>query len=215
MDFLTVLSRLENLPSTFLRDDNTFGAWENSQAFQLSEYTQGVDALALQANFSNSSGNWVDVWGELFGIPRNNNEATSTYKTRISTILQFPISTVFAVEQYSSTFWGQPITVTESTSGVGYTILLPSNIDTSQINTYLDNLAKVRPAGVPFLVSQNLETSFLNTISYVGSPGWGGAYLGGYSKPVSNQIPQPTINSQPILPTYLLSDPILNGTVVA
>lgn len=213
MDFNTVLSRLQNLPATFLRSDNTFNAWENSQAFQLSEYTYSADSLAQQTNFSTAYFNWIDVWGELFGIPRNSNESTILYKPRISTLLQYPVGTLFAVQAYSEYFWNTTVTVTENTSGVGYSITLPSSINTSLIPSYLENLQKIRPAGVPFVIKQNFQSTFLNTFSYVGAPGIAGPYLGGGVQTLSVTIPEPITNSQPILPTALLADPILTSQI--
>ena len=212
MDFPTVLSRLFDLPGTFLRDDPVFISWENSMAFQLSEYCSTVDALAPMAVFSSANFGWLDVWGELFGIARNGNESNLSYFQRISETLQSPVGSASAIQVWSTMYWGSLVTVTENFSP-GYQINLPSSINSAQLPQYVANLARIRPAGVPFTIGQSSEYTYLTTYKYLTGPRDAGAYLGGSNQEISVQILQPTINSQPILPAVLLSDPLLNSTV--
>lgn len=210
MNFLTVLSRLTSLPGTFLRSDSTFESWEDAQTFQLSEFCTTVDALVPMAVFQTSAWGWVDVWGELFGIPRNPNEANQTYFARIQFTLQFPVGSAYAISTYSTAYWGQPVSVVES-SGVGYSIQLPSGINPAGIPQYIIDLERIRPAGVPFTLNQLSEYTFLNTGKYLSGTRDAGAYLGGGLQSLGFTIPEPIINSQPILPTLLVTDPLLNG----
>lgn len=211
MDFNTVQQRLGDLPTTFLRQGNVFAAWEASQAYQLSQYTYGADSIIPQTSFSSANYGWLDVWGELFDILRNNNEGNQTYQNRISFTLQSPVGTLYAIKAYSTFYFGYPTTVTENTSGVGYTITIPNLPSLSGMPQYLINLERIRPAGIPFSVIQTFESNFLNTFQYVGGQNWAGAYLGGGNINILTTIPEPITNSQPLLPSILLTDPSLNG----
>ena len=211
MNFDTVAQRIGDLPATFLRSGNVYQSWQMSQAFQLSEFTYGADALIPQLSFSSAYYGFLDVWGELLGIPRNPNEANSVYQNRITSTLESPVGSVYAIQAYSSMYFGTTVTVTESTSGVGYTINLPGRVSLSLIPQYLINLERIRPAGGPFSLIQSLESLFLNTFQYISSQYAGGSYLGGSSLSLASTIPEPITNSQPIIPTILLTDPILSS----
>lgn len=213
MDFSTIQSRLGQLPSTFLRSGNVFGAWQAAQAFQLSEYCSTADSLSNQMNFSTAWFNFLDIWGELFGIPRQPSEANLAYQNRITYILQSPVGTLYSVKAFSQFYFSTPITVTENANGLGYNIYLPSSLTSSVINQYLIALEKIRPAGVPFSLYTVLEVLYLNTYLYVGAAYVNGPYLGGGNQQISNAIPEPINSSQPILPFLLLTDPLLNGQV--
>lgn len=209
MLFSVIQERLGDLPASFLRSGDVFAAWQLSQALQLLEYCQGADGLVPQSYFGSADYGWLDVWGELFGIPRNNNEANSVYQARITSTLMSPVGTVYAIQAYSTAYFGSTVTVTENLPAAGYTISLPAAA--MNRNTYLINLQKIRPAGVPFSFVQSLESFYFNTFSYFNGQYDGAFYYGGSNSTLSITIPEPIDNEQPLLPDILITDPILNG----
>jgi hypothetical protein len=213
MDYLTVLSRIGDIPATFLRNGNPFTAWQTAQALQLSEFSYGSDALVPQMTFTSSNFGWLDVWGELFGIPRNPDEANSVYQNRITETLKSPVGTLYAIRAYGFLYFGKQITVLENLSGLGYIINLPTNIDVDAVPQFIINLERIRPAGVPFTLELLTNNAFVNSFQYLNGQSFAGTYLGGNLLSSLYNIPEPITNSQPILPSLLITDPILSNTL--
>ena len=90
MDWQDVLNQISDLPSTFKRPGSEFASWQNAFAQGLATYTEGIESLLAQIDFNAAAGSWLDTWGDLYGIPRNNGEADGAYMQRIKGTLQAP-----------------------------------------------------------------------------------------------------------------------------
>jgi len=212
MQYSTISIRLGDLPPAFQRPDPTYAAWQTAQATSLFNYCSAVDSISLMVTFSAAQGGWLDVWGQLFGIPRNSNESDSAYQPRISAWLQAAVGSPYAISSFGSDYFGFPAIVKENLT-YGYSITIPSHVTKAQIASFVTALERIRPAGVPITLYQSNQGSYLSTFVYVGGTNTAGPYLGGGT----NYVPWPaaanTNNSQPLLPTILITDPVLNGTV--
>ena len=108
---------------------------------------------------------------------------------------------------------GATAAVTENTGGLGYSIQLPGNLTTGQINAFLMSLGRIRPAGVPFTYAQAQIGLYLDTINYLDVSEVIGQYLTGAATPVPPNLPAITNSTQPLLPEYYFDDPTLNPSL--
>ena len=89
-------------------------------------------------------------------------------------------------------------------------------LTTAAFNSLAQNMAFVRPAGVPFLPFQVLQGGlYVGTIDFLNAPKVTGGYLDQPLKSFTPTIAQSTDNSVPLLPTLWLSDPTLNPGLVS
>lgn len=210
MDFPTVLARLNDLPNTFKRNGPPYTLLMDSIAWQLTMFTLAADATSQQViAFGAALDGWLDVWGLLWGAPRQQNEANANYALRISRTVLAWVGTLPAIQIWLN-FYAPGGTVAENPSGFGYAIIFPSSMTLATINMFLASFNKIRPAGVPFAAFQALGGITLGTDIFLDT----GAPKGAYLSSVLNQIPLPlsssTPNTVPILPTLYFSDPTLN-----
>src|SRR6185437_5327133 len=95
MDLLEILAVLNDLPDTFKRQGPPYTQLIDAFGFALATYTLGADATFDQTEtFLNATGDWLDIWGLLFNVPRNQNEADSSYRAGIQTINNAWVGTV-------------------------------------------------------------------------------------------------------------------------
>jgi hypothetical protein len=211
MDFAAIQAMLNDLPSTFKRPDQSYARLMDALTAELLLYGNGTDGLVQQgASFNTAVDNWIDVWGLIAGVPRNQNEGNSLYRARVSETLLAWVGTVPALTMWLKLF-APGGTITENTSGLGYVITLPASMTLSQINAFVATLNRVRPVGVPFLVQQIALGLYLGTINFLGE----GRVVGSYLSTSYSNIPLPfgplTNNAAPVLPTLYLTDPTLNA----
>jgi len=211
MQPIVIAARLTDLPTAFMRQDPVYYAWQTSQETSLTEYCVPGDALPQQVTFTNAVAGWLDVWGQLLGFQRNSEEGDVPYSIRIKNALIAPVGTPIAIELFGTQYLNAPVSVVEGFAT--YAIGLPAYLSTAQTALFLAALARVRPAGVPFTTTQSQEGVFYDTMFFFGSPWDAGVYAGGQMTPVSLPLSQTTNNSQPLLPSLMLTDPILNGVV--
>ena len=206
MDFQQVQSQLNDLPSTFTRSGAPWTQYIDAISAALNRLTIGGDGVSAQLTFPNAQYGWIDVWGLMFGIQRNPNEANATYMGRISLVAVPEVGTPNGIAHYIEVAYGIAASVVESFAP-GYAIQLSdNNITLAQITNILQNLSVIRPAGVPFQLYLGIGT-YLDTVNYLDAPRIIGAYLNGALPP---GISAGTPNSQPLLPTLFLTDPTLN-----
>ncbi len=210
MNFFDVLKQLADQPATYLRPGTTFAQLSDTSAVPAADFTSSADMIAAQINsFSSAQWGWLDVWGLLLGIQRAQNEADSSYSTRIvATVLAF-VGTTPAIEIWGQFVFGQPVTVSDRTP-VGYTITLPNGVTTAAINAFVVSLSRIRPAGVPFNLVQQDGGLFLDTINYTDTHRVEGSYLDDSVTAVPLVVSASTQNAQPLLPDIYLTDPGLN-----
>ncbi len=211
MDWDTVLNQLNDLPGTFKRTGSTYAQWVNSLTAAQHRMTNAADGIIAQANFSTTSAQWLNFWGMLFGVPRNNNELSSAYQSRINQTLKAYRVTPSAIIAFLQNVWGLSVTLTETVGGFGWTITLASAIPSAELGAVVLGVSQVRPAGVPFGPIYILSGgASLGTVNYFGAYRSTGAYL---TNPVTTYnvvIPAGTNNAQSLLPTPFLTDPSLN-----
>jgi hypothetical protein len=215
MDVSTVITQLNDLPPTFTRPGVIYAQLIQSTATGLSIYTDATEEVEKESyTFADANYGWLDVWGLLFGITRNANEADYTYRNRIQKTLEAWVGTLPAIVDWGNFILDTTITVTENTPYFGYVISLPGSATIAQTNAFVSSLSRIRPAGVPFQIAQKSAGGFLETINYFGAPRVTGAYLNEASTYVPLAIGPVTINAVPLLPSLYLTDPLLNPSLV-
>lgn len=213
MDFATVLARLNDLPNTFTRDGPPYTQLIESLATELTSFTIAADATTSQVlNDNMALDGWLDVWGLLWGVPRIQNEANSTFNTRIARTVLAWVGTLPALQQWMN-FYAPGGVVLENPSGLGYTLQFPATMTLFAIQAFLSALDRIRPAGVPFTIFQVGIGLYLGTESFLNTGAPKGAYLTAGSIPVPLNIGASTPNSVPMLPTLLFSDPTINPSL--
>lgn len=211
MQYNVVIARLNDLPAPFIRQQSTYYAWQSTQAAALTAYGISADAIPSQVYFSVASAGWLDVWGELLGFPRQTGEGDVPYKLRIQQSLVAPVGSATAIENFGTTYFNSSVTVVEGFAT--YTIQLPSFVTAASLSAFLQALARIRPAGVPFITNLAQVGVYYGAFFYYGGPTISGLYPGGSVINSVINLPASTNNSQPLLPSNFLTDPILNGIV--
>lgn len=215
MNFTAVQYQLNDLPPTFKRPDVPYTQWVDSLTTGLTRMTTGQDGTVAQLLFTAAKYGWLDLWGNLFGLPRRQNEADSSYMARIAYSLVAGGGPPKAIAAWILATWGITVSVTERLPLVGYTITFPPIVTPAQVAAILTDIAHVRPAGIPFNVTIQSVGTYLNTINFLDAPDVTGAYLGATTSVASGSIYPATNNSPPLLPTLLLTDPLLNPGLAA
>jgi hypothetical protein len=211
MDFPTVQAQLNDLPPTFKRLGAPYTQWIDSLTSGLFLFTQAVDAILAQLSFGNSQYGWVDVWGTIVDVPRRAQEADQVYKARIQNTILSRRGTPLAIIQWLSLIELVIATISENFPAVGYSLTFPPSLTPAQVQAIVNNLAAVRPAGVPFQVFGRVGGIYLNTVNYLGGTHTTGNYIAGNGAPLAVSIEASTNNSTSILPTLLLTDPTINS----
>lgn len=214
MDFFAVLSQLNDLPTTFTRNGAPYTQLMDSITGALSLFTLTEDATFTQVlNFTNAVNGWLDVWGLLLGVPRNQNESDVSYSPRIFGTVSAWVGTVPAI-QFWLNLYAPGGVITENVGTVGYTLTFPPLMTTVQIENFLITLNRIRPAGVPFIAQQNGIGLYLGTDEFTGDGRVVGNYLTRLESPVGLIIPASTPNARPTIPTLYMTDPTLNPSLV-
>lgn len=215
MQFSDVIAQLELLPATYLRPGAQFQQLMNAKAAALFRYTNAVDGLNSQvANFLQSYGVWLDCWGKLWGIPRNNGELDNAYLSRIQATLLSGRTTPVSIELFVQLGFGLSVTVQEDFSTCTWSLLFNIPPTTQQFSNIMASLPFVRPAGVPMTPpTTNAGGAYIGSVNYLGAPRITGAYLETPQNQTEVMQSAYTPNSIPLLPTTFLSDPTLNPSL--
>lgn len=212
MNFADVLSTLLDLPGPFIRSQAPFTQLMDALAFEMSLETTGNDGLLSQVQtFANAQDGWIDIWGLLFGVPRNANEGNGPYSARIQETILAWVGTPSAIQRWINLF-APGGTTTENTGG-GYNINLPASMTNAQIAAFVVSLNRIRPDGVPFTVNQGSGALFLGTVEYLGAGNIIGSYLSTGASLANLTAAAITNSTAPLLPTLMLTDPILNPSL--
>jgi hypothetical protein len=213
MDFPTVQASLNDLPPTFKRSNAPFLQVVDSESAALSRLTMAADTiLSMVRNISNAQYGWLDFWGLLFGIARNNNESDATYLARTLFTLQNGAGPPLAIVNWIQLVWGVTATFAENFPALGYSLSFPPAITPAQLQVIVQGLVRVRPAGVPFATYSASAGPYLDTVNFLDCPRISGAYVGGGGATrvfVTQSAATP--NSTPGLPTLFMTDPTLNA----
>jgi uncharacterized membrane protein len=211
MDFPAVQEQLNDLPPTFTRPNAPYLQLNDAIALALTVYCNAADGTATQLTFGNAQYGWLDVWGLLFGLPRNLNEGDAVYASRIAFQVLAGAGPPGQIENWIQVVYGITATVTENFPAVGYTISFAGAVTTAQATQILAGLAYVRPAGVPitglFAIGSGL---IMNTINFFDAAEVIGGYLTDANEAIVVPLASSTNNAVPLLPTLFLTDPTLN-----
>lgn len=215
MDFPAVEAQLNDLPDTFRRPMAWYTQLVDSVSMALCRYTLGEDATFTQvSSYGLATDGWLDLWGLLWGVPRNLEEANAAYETRVQRTVLAWVGTVPAMQAWLN-FYAPGGTITENTNGLGYTLDLPATMTLPQIVAFLVSFGRIRPAGVPFVIHQSAGGPFLGTTEHLGQGIVVGAYLsagaGGMGLPIGAGTP----NAAPLLPTLYMTDPTINPSLAS
>lgn len=214
MNWDDVATVMNSLPGTFRRTGRNYDRWQNSLVSGISRFTLGIDSVSQQDRFDTPPvGKWLDAWGRLFAVPRNNGEADAAYFTRIQKTLVAWRATVVGMEDYLEFALGIQATVEENFPEVGWSLLITSLLTAAQLAALIPNLAFIRPAGVPFKVFGRRGGLYLSTIDFMFGTMVSGSWLvpGAIFLPLT--ILPSTNNTVPTLPTTWLTDPTINPSL--
>jgi hypothetical protein len=203
---------LNKLPTTYSRLGPNFDIWKNSQLAVLTRFTEAADSISAQYSYSGATGNWLNAWGELFGVTRST-EYDALFKLCITFTMLAWRGTVPGIERYMNEARGIPSTVIENFPNVGWqlTVYPGYTLTPAQIALLPGWLAFVRPAGVPYTVKANSGGGYLSTGNFLSVTRFPGSWLRlAGSTPEGFEVPMATNNTVPLLPTTLLTDPLLN-----
>lgn len=215
MDFPSVTARLNDLPTTFKRNGPPYTLLIDSIGWQLAMFTLAADATSQQVlAFGPALDGWLDVWGLLWGVPRQQNEGNSPYALRIARTVLAWVGTLPAIQAWVD-FYAPGGTVVENLPNVGYIITFPGNMTTAQITAFLISLNRIRPAGVPFVIQQAQGGITLGTDIFLATGAPKGAYLTSAIQGLALPIGPSTSNTVPLLPNTYFSDPSLNPSLSA
>ena len=196
-----------SLPPLFQAENSIL----QGEVISFQPFVDGVLGLSNQININTANYGWLSLWGGLFGIPRNPNESDSFYRQRILSTLQTSVGTLFSIATLGQTIFGQTITVTDQPGVLGYKIILPANATPTQISLFQDNLAKVRPVGVPFSLYQLIGKKNIDTTFFVSGLENDAYYLNTSTVSLPLSISDYYINSTASFPVNLLTDPLLSS----
>lgn len=158
---------------------------------------------------------WLDAWGLLFNVPRNNNEADVNYLRRIIYEVNAGAGPPVAIAKWLLNVWNIQATIQESLPTVGYVIDFSTALSAAQILAVLQSLVRIRPAGVPFVVSSVSLGLYLNTIDFLNGINVTGTYLSESPPGTTAGLGPATNNTAPSLPGLFLTDPTLNPSLAA
>ena len=215
MNWSAVQSILASLPSGYTRSGSTFADWQNSLTAGVSRLTTGIDTVNSQTTFATAQGNWLTLWGTLLGVSRTPPESDTAYSMRITETVVSGRGTPVGIESYLLEALGITSTVVENFPTVGYAVSLqPGTTLTSfQKAAFAGNLNAVRPAGVPYNVTQLNGGLFLGTGNYLGGTGFQGSWLQPLSV-ASGFSTAPSTNSVvSSLPTTWITDITVNPSL--
>jgi hypothetical protein len=216
MNFQEILDQLNDLPATFRREGPPYTQLVESLAAGLYLFCQALDAVQAQLNYGTASGGWLDIWGDLAGIPRNTGEPDIEYQPRIQATVLAWRDSVVAIEAFINNVENTLATVAE-VPPIGYTIFFSTTDDLNIITKILYDLRYIRPVGVPFNIRSQIGL-FLNTVNYYGQiaptiiPIEGrvtGDYLAG-TTPVQLLLSASVNSAQSLIPSLLFEDPTIN-----
>lgn len=210
MDFQRVEAQLLDLPATFRRQGAPYSQFIDALTAMLTRMTVAADGSVAQGNFLNSSGGWADCWGQIAGIIRGSNVPDSIYLGQIAYAMLARGGPPLAITAWIYFIFGIQVELIENQPGLGYTIVFPATLTLPQIAQIVASIKYVRPAGVPFIISQGIIGTYLETVDFLNSPKITGAYLAQGSIGAGLGI-GPTTNNSPVsVNTYFLTDPTLN-----
>lgn len=208
MDFPAIEATLNDLPDTFKRTGAPYTQLIDSIASALALYTVSSDATFGQVTaFSSAVNGWLDIWGLLFGVPRDQNQADSVYQTYIQSVLNAWVGTVPAIQRWMNMF-APGGTVIENSPG--YILSFPGVTTLAQIQSFLRLFNRIRPNGVPFQIQQAGLGLYLGTEEFLGDGRVVGNYLTSLSSSVGLLLSASTPNAVPLLADVLVNDPTLN-----
>jgi len=218
MNFAQVQQVLNDLPATFLRQGAPFTQLTDSLTDGEALYTQAADGILAQTGFAIAGAGWLDLWGLLFGVPRESNEADSFYRSRIVFTVTSGNGTALGIQLWILIVWRVQVTVTENLPNLGYTVTFPATVTQAQIQQIMAALGRIRPAGVPITGVFALSgAAVLQTVNFLSAPRVTGAFMSSNSEsaPLGVSIPAATNNAQPLIPDLYLTDPTLNPSLAA
>jgi hypothetical protein len=224
MNFQQIQTILNDLPATFRRPGNPFLQYIDALVSALTRGGIAADGVAAEGtDFSQAQYGWLDTWGLLFNIARQQNQRDANYSNQIAYTVNVSGGPPVQIIRWLSVVFGITVEISENIPGVGYSLLFPPVVTTPQLVAMILSIAYVRPAGVPFTVlvesgggAGGGAGTYLTTINFLDAPRAAGAFLAGGSGTLQDLgIGPSTNNAQPLLPDLFLIDPTLNPSFAA
>ena len=166
MQLFDALQQLLDLPRTFKRDDLTFLQVMASIASALSLLTSANKGDMVETTYNGASAGWIDVWADLAGVARRVGEGDGVMHARLPNMLLAWRDSAVAIEEWLKVVEHINGTVTENIGSTGYTVTLPATLTRQRLIEIINELAWVRPAGVPFNYIATTGGTYLTTVDY-------------------------------------------------
>jgi hypothetical protein len=221
MDIEQLLEIIDNLPPSVLTTsgpnlNNIVGAIVLTSG----SYTTGWETYTQNMSLSPSSGAFLDTIGAFFGIPRSSIETDAFYAAKLRSALSSKFGSPDGIINFLQQVYGVSVLYQETASPPSYTLVFPTFPNEAFLNTVLENLKYVRPAGVPFFIAIPTSVPSVGLNLYLGTnlntlttAFASNSFLGSGTVNAPFSIPANTsavlFNSQ--YPYF--TDPILTGTV--
>lgn len=217
MNFTQIQTILNDLPSTFKRaGTNPFLQYIDSITAALTRGGLGSDGMAAEGlNFKVAQYGWLDTWGAIFNVVRQQSQADENYLTQINYTVNVQGGTPVQIIRWFLIVYGIIVSIQENIPNLGYVLTFPPTVGSAQLIQLLTSLAYVRPAGVPFTVNLEAVGTYLETINFLNAPRVTGAYMSSNAIGSVLGIPSSTNNAPSLLPDLFLVDPTLNPSFAA
>ena len=214
MDFAAVQYYLSDLPRNFKREGNTYLWWQNSLNNGINQWTSGVDGVMSQMTFANARWGWLDLWGNLFNVPRSPNQTDAQYKAIIQNTLTARGGTPVTLKYYMDWGYGVSASISENFNLTSWALNLNEALPGENYNQLASNLGTFRPAGVPFTPFYIATGgNYISTVNFFGVSRVPGSWLTSAKIAQGFTLSAGTPNSVSRIPTTFLTDPIINPSL--
>lgn len=212
MDWQDTYNIMSDLPDTFQRFGPIYKAILLGFVVSLARNNISIDQFAQNLTVFNAKWGWLDVYGKLYGILRNQYETDPQYRTRLQGTLSAPHGSPLAISQFIQLALSLKTYITENFTDVNYQINFNTAVNTNTLQQVANAINWVRPAGIPFLpLYQQTGGLFLDTINFFNVLHVSGTYLAQPHINANVTIAANTDNPISLLPSTYLTDPFITG----
>lgn len=212
MDFSQNYIQITTLPPAYKNSSPDFDSFMNSVALGLTMGTEAIDALIKNASFSTSTYTWMNAWGTLLVVPRNITETSDQYLTRIKDLINTGNATPVVIQNYIQQVYNIKVVYTENFPTPGYVLTFNGVI--SDFQQLANDLARIRPVGVPFLPFYAISGgNYANTINFLGGWRTTGSYLTSSTTTITPFLSENTNSAMNTLPISFLTSPVINPNI--
>lgn len=214
MNFQQTYQILSDLPQPFTRFGSIFNAILLGFTIACARNNISIDAINQNIYTNNARWGWLDAFGQMYGVLRNQYETDPQYRTRLIGTLTAPHGTPLSISQFIKLALRISTYITENFSTPSFTVNFNTPVNSNTLQNIANTILWVRPAGVPFLpLFSSSGGLFLFTLNYLNGTKVTGSYLSNPHISGNVTISAGTPNPICTLPTTYFTDPFINPTL--